>query len=195
MNRAIILHGITDYKECHTDKYPSLSNFHWIPWLQKQLLINDVFTQTPEMPKPWKAKYNKWKKEFERYHTDDTKFLVGHSAGSGFLVRWLSENTVKPEKLVLVAPWMDPISKNSGNFFNFKIDKTLQERVKEIHIFFSKDEDVIGVKETVDILMEAFPLAFLHTFENYGHFTKGDMNSTEFPELRDVILNQHKKLA
>lgn len=30
------------------------------------------------------------------------------SCGAGFLLRWLSENSVRIAKLILVIPWLDP---------------------------------------------------------------------------------------
>ncbi len=60
MNNDIIIHGSCDKEEYFSDKYPSLSNSHWIPWLQKQLLINNIFTQTPEMPASYNPDYKKW---------------------------------------------------------------------------------------------------------------------------------------
>src|SRR5882672_311303 len=42
---------------------PAASNSHWIPWLQKQLIIHDISTQTPEIPNAWKPAYETWRKE------------------------------------------------------------------------------------------------------------------------------------
>ena len=109
MKNAIIIHGTCDEDEYFSDKYPSLSNSHWFPWLQKQLLINNIFTQTPEMPEAHKPDYDKWKKEFEKFDVNSETILVGHSCGGGFLIRWLSENKIKIKKLILVAPWLDSV--------------------------------------------------------------------------------------
>lgn len=81
MKRAVVVHGTCDDEEYFSDKYPSLSNSHWFPWLQKQLLMKNIFTQTPEMPEAYKPDYEKWKKEFERFLPAD--ILIGHSCGGG----------------------------------------------------------------------------------------------------------------
>ena len=60
MKTAILIHGTCDEEEYFSDLYPSLSNSHWFPWLQKQLLIKGIFTQTPEMPDAYKPDYEKW---------------------------------------------------------------------------------------------------------------------------------------
>ena len=71
MLNAILIHGSCDKEEYFSNKYPSLSNSHWFPWLQKQLLIKGIFTQTPEMPDAYAPDYEKWKIEFEHYPVDE----------------------------------------------------------------------------------------------------------------------------
>ena len=92
MKNAIIIHGKPGKEEYYSDKYPSASNFQWLPWLQKQLLIQDIFAVTPEMPRAYEPVYEAWKKEFERHEVTSETVLVGHSCGGGFLIRWLSEH-------------------------------------------------------------------------------------------------------
>jgi len=84
MKNAILLHGKPSKKEYLNSNTRSPSNNHWFPWLQKQLLVRDIIAQTPELPNPWRPKYPKWKKEFERYDVTSETLLVGHSCGGGF---------------------------------------------------------------------------------------------------------------
>jgi predicted alpha/beta hydrolase family esterase len=188
MKNAIIIHGTCDEEEYFSDRYPSLSNSHWLPWLQKQLLIKGIFTQTPEMPEAYKPDYNKWRKEFERFNIDENTILIGHSCG-GFLMRWLTENKIKVNKLILVAPWLDPDRRKTTNFFNFSIDPQIQERIRAIHIFVS-DNDESDILQSVKIVEETLPQAKLHKFHNMGHFTENDMGRKEFPELLDTVLTR-----
>src|SRR5687767_10509252 len=69
----------------------SPSNYHWIPWLQKQLLLKGILAQAPEMPTPYAPDFAAWRETFERIGVDELTTLIGWSAGGGFLVRWLSE--------------------------------------------------------------------------------------------------------
>lgn len=32
---------------------PAQSNKHWLPWLQRQLQLNGILAQTPEMPESY----------------------------------------------------------------------------------------------------------------------------------------------
>ena len=187
MKNAVIIHGSTDKGECYDDEYPSLSNSHWIPWLQKQLLIKDIFTQTPEMPEPYSPDYRKWKKEFERFDANEESIFVGFSCGGGFLIRWLSENKVKINKLVLVAPWIDPNRNKKTTFFDFDIDSSLGERIDEIHLLIS-DKDSDGVNKTVQIIKKEIIKVNVHEFPGYGHFTFGNMKTEKFPELLNIIV-------
>ena len=187
MKNAIIVHGTCDKDEYYNDQYPSLSNSHWLPWLQKQLLINDIFTQTPEMPEAYSPDYEKWSREFERFDINNETVLIGHSCGGGFLLRWLSENDVKIKKLILVAPWLDPNREKTESFFDFEIDKNINNKVEEIHLIVSSDDDG-DILESVSTIKDNVSVTKYHEFSNFGHFTYGQMKTDKFPELLVYIL-------
>lgn len=189
MKNALILHGTPDKKEYFSDKYPSLSNSHWFPWLQKQLLIKEIFTQTPEMPDAYKPDYKKWKKEFERFNVNDESILIGHSCGGEFFIRWLTENKIKIKKLILVAPWLDPERRKTTDFFDFSIDPKLQERIKEIHILASEDDEK-EILDSVKTIRKVLPNATYHGFKNMGHFVFEEMKTDKFPELLKIALSE-----
>jgi hypothetical protein len=186
MKNVYILHGCCDREEFADTSIPSGSNFHWIPWLQKQLIVRGYNCQTPEMPAPYAPDYHVWKGLFDIYPVDENTVLAGHSCGGGFLLRYLSENPKIMDKLVLVAPWLDP-GRTRGDFLECKLDPALSERVREMHVFYSEDEPVDGVKETVDMVMDTYPSARLHKFTDHGHFCLDDMGTEKFPELLNVI--------
>ena len=184
---ALIIHSTPDREEYFDPATDSESNKHWIAWLQKQLLINGIFTQTPEMPDAYNPDYKKWKREFERFDVNEQSALIGHSCGGGFLVRWLSENRVKGNKLVLVAPWLDPTRRKTTGFFEFKIDGEISSRFKNIHLFVSKDDNK-EILTSVDTILKAVPNIKVHSFKNMGHFCFENMKTNKFPELLNVML-------
>lgn len=186
MKTAIIVHGKPEKDEYYSPEGDSQSNCHWIPWLQKQLIVHGILAQTPEMSTPYEPVYEEWKATFEQFAIDEDTILVGHSCGAGFLVRWLSEEKVAVGKVVLVAPWIDPSKEMGTNFFDFTIDEEIVARTKNITIMYSTndDEDVLA---TVSLLKEKLPTATVHTFTDKGHFTLGDMGTREFPELLSII--------
>jgi len=87
MKNAIILHGLPDRDEYYDASVPSSSNYLWIPWIQKQLLIKDVAAHTPEVPGAYKPTphYDVWQREFERFDVTPETMLVGHSCGCGLV--------------------------------------------------------------------------------------------------------------
>jgi hypothetical protein len=108
MRNVILLHGLPGKREYYDASHPSASNSHWFPWLQKQLMINDIKTDTPEVPFAYEMKWDSWVKEVERFEIGPNTTLVGHSMGAGFWVRYLSEHPeLKVDKVILVAPWLN----------------------------------------------------------------------------------------
>lgn len=184
---AILIHGCCEKDEFFSDAHPSLSNAHWFPWLQKQLIQAGIETQTPEMPKPHAPEYMEWKRVFEQFDIYPETILIGHSCGAGFLLRWLSENNKSVKQLVLVAPWLDLANKKKG-FLDFEINSFIQNRIVDISILLSTDEPVNGVKESVEKICTHLPNAKLYTFHNMGHFTFDEMKTNRFSELLKLIL-------
>jgi uncharacterized protein len=184
MKNAIILHGTCSRKEYYSGDLPSLSNQHWIPWLQKQLLTRDIMAYAPDMPLAFKPAYELWRREAERYDIGPETMLVGHSTGGGFWARWLSEHPdVKVGKVVLVAPWLDPNNIKKTTFFDFEIDPKLVKRTAGLTIFAS-DNDHLGIRWSVETFRAKLPGHHYREFHGLGHF----MDVTEFPELLKEFL-------
>jgi len=191
MKTAIIIHGMPDREEYYDPKIPSPSNFHWFPWIQKQLLMKGIFAQTPEMPEPYAPNYQKWKWMFEQFKIDQDTILIGHSCGGGFLIRWLSENNIKVGKVVLVAPWInpdnDPNLEIDKTFFKFDIDQNLVSKTDGLKVMYSTDDGKY-ILDTVKILKENIKNAEFQEFTDKRHFTLGSMKTEEFLELLKNII-------
>ena len=186
MKNVVILHGCCSKEEFFNETVPSSSNSHWLPWIQKKLIMIGIPAQTPEMPNAYDPEYESWKSAFNRFTVDDEILLVGHSCGAGFLLRWLGETKKRLSKLILVAPWLDLTGKRGG-FLDFEIDRSIEARVNEVHVLFSSNDRVDGVKESVEILGGVFSKAKLHDLRDKGHFTSQEMKTTAFPELLNLI--------
>lgn len=184
--KAVILHGVCDAEEYFEMDFPSSSNAHWLPWLQQKFLRAGVLCQTLEMPTPYAPVYEAWAKTFEQLRTDELEIVVAHSAGCGFILKWLTAHPeVSLKGLILVAPWQDPY-RNEGDFLKGDLDPDLMTRVGELHLLFSDDEDVKGVPETKDALLKQYPGIIYHPFTDHGHFCAGDMGTTKFPKLWEL---------
>ncbi len=191
MKNAIIIHGTSDKEEYYSPDYPSASNSHWLPWLQKQLIIRDIPAVVIEVPNSYMPDYAVWKRELERFDITPETILIGHSCGGGFLVRWLSENkNVTVGKVVLVAPWLDPEkSKGKDNdFFNFTMDEKLVSRTAGVTIFNS-DNDDSSIHVSVEKILGSIPDIKLVDFHSYGHFCFSDMQTVEFPQLLEEAIS------
>jgi uncharacterized protein len=196
MANAIILHGKPQKDTYYNHDLPSASNDNWIPWLQKELLILGLPTQTPEMFNAWQPDYQIWKKEFERHDITPDTVLVGHSMGGGFIVQWLSEHPeVRVGHVFLIAPsFGDRFAPSDtldvvllGGMFDFDIDPTLMDRTKSLTVFHS-DNDRERVAASVRYIRDTLTQLEYREFHSYGHFRgKRDMPSDGFPELLDAI--------
>jgi len=187
MKNAILIHGTCDKDEYFDGQYPSLSNSHWFPWLQKQLLVKSIHTDTPEMPDAHTPEYDKWKTEFERFDVNKNTSLVGHSCGGGFLLRWLSENPILVDKVILVAPWFDPERDKTTDFFNFQIDREVINRANKFQIFVSNDDEQ-DILDSVKTIKQKIVDINIRYFEGMGHFTEGEMRRKDFPALLEELL-------
>lgn len=192
MKNAIILHGRPDKDEYYDASVPSCSNYLWLPWLQKQLLVKEIAAHTPEVPHAFSPRWDTWVREVERFEIGPETMLVGHSCGGGFWVRYLSEHPeLKVGKVVLVAPWVNPGNdpeSDTADFFEFEIDPVLVSRTAGLTIFYSDNEYRAGVLESVKILQEKLKGSKHREFQNYGHFSDGDMPA-EFPELLKELVS------
>lgn len=185
---AIILHKRVTKEEYYNPLQPSSSNLNWYPWLQKQLLINNIATDTPEVSLAYNPIWEHWVDEIKQFKINTETTLIGHSIGAGFWIRYLSEHTeLNIDKLILIAPWIDVEQKDPNHFFNFVIDKNLINRTKEIIIFIS-DDDGNSIHSSVKKIQSEIKGVAIKGFHGYGHFTIDSMGTTEFPELLSTIL-------
>ncbi len=185
MKTCIIIHGgpLSDKEE--TPHH--IHTMYWLPWVKSKLESNGIITITPSMPNPWNCEYAEWKTEFEKYRVDEDSVLIGHSRGCAFLVRWLGETKISIAKLIMVAPNFvtKSDSKSIQDFYNFKIDESIKERVGERIVFSSNTEDKDGttsrniITTKLDCKVTELP--------NHGHYITIEMGTDAFPELVDVV--------
>lgn len=101
------------------------------------------------------------------------------------MLKWLHENpNAQLDKLILVAPWIDP-AKEDGEFLQFDFNKDGLKNVKETHLLIS-DNDGEEMQISTSRIMGEYPNIKLHRFHGKGHFTERRIGKT-FPELWDII--------
>ena len=187
-NNCIIIHGCPSNVEKAMSPETRTYDKHWIPWTKQKLTALGIPTETPLMPEPWEPSYERFKTEFAKHHVDENTILIGHSCGTTFLLRWLGESKQKVAKLILVAPWAiaDKDDEARKQFYEHPIDPTIKDRVGEIVMFTADDEDPDG-KESLKIIHDVIGGKIIE-LPVRGHYTMGDMGTTEFPELLEELV-------
>lgn len=191
MMNAIIVHGMPSKQQ---DKIAHVlgikaSKFHWLGWLGKQLRRNGFEVWAPEMPKAYAPDWESWVREAEKAEIGPDTLLVGHSAGGGFWLRYLSDHPdLRVGKVVLAAPWIDVPQKTAPQFFDFKLDKNMVKRTKGITIFYS-DNDMRAIDLSINKIQSEVEGINFKLMKGYGHFTLFQMHSRKFPELLQECLN------
>lgn len=190
MQNAIILHGAPE-KEYYYDVHkPSESNAHWLPWLQKELVIRDIAAETPEIPMSYEPQWELWCRYIERYPLTSDTILVGHSAGGGFWLKYLATHpSLRVGKVVLVAPWLDPGKTLAEDFFDgWDRDPAVVQRTAGLVVMIS-DDDSESTQQSVDAICSTIQGVTRRQFHGYGHFTYDNLGGTAFAELRDEVLS------
>ena len=186
--KVIIVHGCPSNIEKAMDPEKRTYDKHWILWIKKELEGRGINVYAPLMPEPWAPVYENWKKEFNKTDFDEETILIGHSCGCAFLVRWLGETKRKIKKLILVAPWKIAYRSDGidRDFYGYKIDEKLKERVHDIVMFTANDEEEDG-KRSLEIYNQ-FLGGKIIELVGRGHYTEEDMGTHEFPELLKEVL-------
>jgi len=89
----------------------------------------------------------------------------------------------------LVAPYKIAVGDNKfkKEFYNFDIDPFLKNRVEEIIIFTSNDEEKEG-KMSVKMYHDAIDGNIIN-LKDHGHYTTKHMGTIEFPEILQKIIS------
>jgi hypothetical protein len=206
MKNAIIIQGMPGKDEYYKVLENSTREYAWEHWLQNKLLAKEILAQIPEMPHPYEPNYKAWCEVFEQFKINNETILIGHSAGAGFIIRYLAENNISIDKVILVAPWLDPDkyleSLGCGDFFDFEfngdIANKILNQINSLDIFYSTDDDE-NILKTIEILKQNFSdnenqnndseKINYHKFTNRGHFTtEPGYNNDTIPEVLDTCL-------
>lgn len=187
---CIIIHGCPSNVEKAMNPETRTYDKHWIPWTKSMLTRLGISTETPLMPDPWEPSYEKFKAEFEKQKVNENTILIGHSCGTTFLLRWLGDTKQKVGRLILVAPWAIADKNNEArrNFYQHPIDPYIKDRVGEIIFFTSDNEDPDGI-ESLKIIHKVIAGKIIK-LPGHGHYTMGDMGTTEFPELIEQAIGK-----
>lgn len=146
----------------------------------------------PTMPNKTNAQYPEWKIVFEKVLgiIDKEIILIGHSLGTLFLAKYLSENTIDKNvsSLHLVSGPFDNTGLDDEDLGTFSLTNNLSSInniVENIYIYHSNDDKVVPVAHAHKY-HEALSDSNLEIFDGRGH-----IKMEHFPEL---VLNVNKEI-
>ena len=179
---CIIIHGCPPSQDNVISKHN-----RWMNWIEKQLKEQGLNAAAPDMPTPWKPRYEIWKKVFEKYHITKKSVLVGHSCGAAFLVRWLLETHQSVAKLILIAPAKIPEHEDDPrkDLYDFELPEDGRDIAREIVMFTSNDFP--HHMKSFELYTKSLKPHSIK-LENKFHFLFFQMHTRQFPELLEEIV-------
>ncbi|MDR2933665.1 MAG: alpha/beta hydrolase [Rickettsiales bacterium] len=179
----IFCHGVRDVKEM--TYYP---NKRWKYWLQYAVEAeHDVIMQMPQFPHAciYDMKYDEWVNIMDTYKIDENTTLIGHSAGGGFILKYLSLNPqIHTKQIILVSPWMDTTHFTPHKFYEgFEIDTKLADRtINGIDLIVSDNDPIPEISGSTKKISEEIDKIRIHNLPNRGHII-----DEELPEIMQII--------
>ncbi len=140
----------------------------------------------PDFPNSNNPSYIEWKKFFDNNvlsKINKNTIFIAHSLAPTFLIRYLSENDLKLNKVLFVAP---AIRKNKNipeidDFFeNFNLQK-VKKSINQIIVIYSNDPYI--PKEDFEYIIREADAEEIY-IENKEHFTQ---NENTNPEILDIL--------
>jgi Valyl-tRNA synthetase len=151
----------------------------WKSTLTQQLAKLGIEVFYPQMPNKQNANYQAWTIWFEKYlaqiDPENELFLIGHSLGGNFLLKYLSENRLPVKQLHLVAAC------TFAPGFSLQKPGLINQNCEQVYLYHSTDDQVVPIEE-LNKIHQWLPQARKFVFSNRGHF-----NLPVFPEIEDYI--------
>jgi predicted alpha/beta hydrolase family esterase len=175
----IFCHGVNDSREMIYNP-----NKGWKDWLQ--FIVekeHDIIMQIPKFPHAniFDMKYQEWSNIMKHQEIGEDTILIGHSAGGGFILKYLSLNLqLKPKQVVLVAPWIDTTSVNQNGFY--KDFNLIDNTINGIDLLISDNDPTPEINNSTKKICTELPGIRIHKFPGYGHFI-----NPELPEILPTI--------
>jgi predicted alpha/beta hydrolase family esterase len=168
-----------------------INKHHWYAWLRNELVDRGFNVIAENMPDPDIARKSIWlphiKNEFK---ADQNTILIGHSSGGVAALRYLEENKLLGA-IVLGVNHTDlgyEEEKQSGYYDSPWQWEKIKTNAQWIVQLCSQDDPYIPIEEPRFI--HQMLASEYHEYTDRGHFGSEYKNTTEVPELLE-ILNTH----
>ncbi len=163
--------------------YPG--NFeHWLQFrIEKD---HDIITQIPKFPHAHALlmKYDEWEKIMDYQDINDDTILIGHSAGGGFVLKYLATHPeLKIRQAILVAPWIDTENEQPNGFYKgFDLNNDIIKQTRNGIDIMISDDDMPEIISSFTKIEQNISDIRIHKFTGLGHFC-----NPELPEILDII--------
>lgn len=159
----------------------------WADWLQFYTeLEHDVIMQKPYFPHAHVLlmKYDEWEQIMERQEINENTILIGHSAGGGFVLKYLSWHPeLRVRQVVLVAPWVDAENFQPFGFYKgLNLNNAIVSQAEQGIDLMISDDDMPHIIASFEQITKNIPDIRVHKFSGRGHFT-----GAELPEIMPII--------
>lgn len=200
MRQVFVIHGGTSVFSKYDDFLELLrtrtidieKSKGWRDWKGRlpESLGEEYEVISPRMPNRENARYLEWKIWFERHipFMRDGVILVGHSLGSIFLAKYLSEENMPTSiraTFLVAAPYdVGGSGKWARDMGEFTLPPSLEKLAVQggrIFLYHSTDDKVVQYEELAKY-QKQLPDAATRTFTDRGHFHQED-----FPEIVEDI--------
>ncbi len=161
----------------------------WLPWIKKTLINKGFECIIPKLPTPENQTYQSWKNITSKLELNNDDIIISWSTGAIFSVRYLYENNIKIEKLILISgfnnyvgniPFVDNINKDF-----FMQDLTQARNVANQIICIKSDNDPFISQEALNDFSKNLNAETINIL-NGGHFNI-NAGYDKFPELLNLI--------
>ena len=159
----------------------------WKDWLQFTVESeHDVLMQIPRFPHAHALlmKYDEWEKIMVIQDINHDTTLIGHSAGGGFILKYMSKHPdLNVRQIILVAPWIDAEDFQPFGFYkDIKLDKKIVSQTKCGIDLLISDDDMPHIISSFDKIVKNIPEINVHRFSGVGHFIL-----PKLPEIMPII--------
>lgn len=119
---------------------------NWFPWLKQNIDSKERCCIIPQFPiELSKHNYNEWKKLLDVYYKDfnminSSSVLIGHSTGSICALKYVLENEIKIDKLILISGFNNYYAPDENDIHNI-INPTYfvdDNKIKEINKYVNE---------------------------------------------------------
>lgn len=164
-------------------------NTSWLPWLKNKLIGRGIECLIPNLPTPENQTFQTWAKITKSIQINEDDIVIGWSTGAIFAVRYLYENNIHINKLLLISgfnnyighvPFIDNINKDF-----FMKDISVAKEIAKAILCIKSQNDPFITQDALNNFAKKLDAKTIN-IKDGGHFNT-DAGFQTFPELLKLI--------